>query len=630
MPYGYNGRILRVDLSRRKVDVETRTDLFYRKYLGGRGIISYFLLTEAPADADPLGPDNMLIFAPSVITGAQVVGVSRHSVGAISPVTGGYGESEAGGYWGPELKYAGFDAVIVTGRADGPVYLWIRDGRAEIRDARHLWGKTTGECQDMIAEELGDSQVRVAAIGPAGERLVKFACIVNDRTHVNGRTGIGAVMGSKNLKAIAVRGTRGKIEVKDADAVQEVARRCLVSYRQTHATLQELGTARGLMAQKAAGILPTRNFSEGDFEGASKISGETMKATILQGIDSCWHCPVRCKRVVAMEEPYRVDSRYGGPEYETLAAFGSNCGIDDLGAIAKANELCNALGLDTISAGMAVSFLFECCDRGLIDGRELGGLNPKFGDVATMLQLVEMIARREGIGDLLAEGTKRAAGRIGGEAVKAVLAVKGSELPMHEPRGKFTVGLSYAVAVMGADHLQAMHDPVYERRGPGLDQLKVLGLYEPLPSRSLSWQKVRAMAYLNLWASVVNTLDLCWLVATNAPVALLTIGDVVKVVNGVTGWDMSLWELMKAGERSLNMARAFAGRRGLSAADDALPDRFFEPLPSGPLAGAALDREEFAAALRGYYEMRGWNVETGMPERHKLEELGIADLVLAD
>ncbi|MGQ9677064.1 MAG: aldehyde ferredoxin oxidoreductase C-terminal domain-containing protein [Chloroflexota bacterium] len=234
------------------------------------------------------------------------------------------------------------------------------------------------------------------------------------------------------------------------------------------------------------------------------------------------------------------------------------------------------------------------------------------------------------MGDLLAEGTKRAAERIGGEAVKAVLAVKGSELPMHEPRGKFTVGLSYAVAVMGADHLQAMHDPVYERRGPGLDQLKVLGLYEPLPSRSLSWQKVRAMAYLNLWASVVNTLDLCWLVATNAPVALLTIGDVVKVVNGVTGWDMSLWELMKAGERSLNMARAFAGRRGLSAADDTLPDRFFEPLPSGPLAGAALDRDEFAAALRGYYEMRGWSVETGMPERHKLEELGIADLVLAD
>ncbi|MBN2395107.1 MAG: aldehyde ferredoxin oxidoreductase, partial [Candidatus Atribacteria bacterium] len=343
----YNGMILRVDLSKGEIKTEVLEEKIYRKYLGGSSLASYFLLKELKKGIDPLSPENILIFACSVITGTPVAGASRFTVAAKSPLTGGFAEAEAGGWWAPELKWAGFDVIIIKGTSPKPVYLWIHNGQAELRDAAHFTGKITGEVEKIIRDELQDQRVRIAQIGPAGEKMVRYANIGNECEHFNGRVGLGAVMGSKKLRAIAVRGT-GKLDYFDPEKVKEITKEYASKWSEMSQGMHDYGTAGGVEALSEGGILPTRNFREGQFEGAKSISGVTMAETILIKKGHCYACPIACKRVVKVEGKYDVDPYYGGPEYETVGALGSFCGIDSLEAIAKGNELCAKYGLDTI------------------------------------------------------------------------------------------------------------------------------------------------------------------------------------------------------------------------------------------------------------------------------------------
>ncbi len=351
MPCGYNGKILRVNLSQGEISVQQPGENFYRRYLGGRGFVSYYLLTELEPGGEPLSPENKLIFAAGVVTGAPVGGCGRNSVGAKSPLTGAYGDAEVGGYFGAELKRAGYDAIVFEGKSPRPVYLWIEGEKAELRDAGHLWGKPTAEAQELIWQELGDREIRTAQIGPAGEKLVRYACVTNDITHAAGRTGMGAVMGSKNLKAVAVRG-RKAVELANPEAVKALAKWLSDTVVSDNKAMYDHGTPYLVVPLNKRGGLPTRNFQQGAFEGADNLSGRLLTDTMLVARRSCWACPVHCKREVQLEGPYSVSPTYGGPEYETIASVGSNCGVDDLKAVAKANEICNANGLDTISAGV--------------------------------------------------------------------------------------------------------------------------------------------------------------------------------------------------------------------------------------------------------------------------------------
>ncbi len=596
-------------------------EVFYRRYIGGRSLALYYLLKEMEPGVDPLGPDNLLIFAPSVLTGAPIQGVSRFSVACKSPLTGTYGEGEAGGHWGPELKFAGYDAVIVKGRAEKPVYLWIHDGEAEIRDAGKIWEKPTKEAQDGIRKELGDEKIRVAQIGPAGEKLVRFACIVNELSDVNGRGGMGAVMGSKNLKAIAVRGKK-KINIKDPGKVTALVKWFNQNYMKNAdvSGLNRIGTSQYILALNTSGALPTKNFRDGVIEGAEKISGKTMKETLQIGQKACFACSVVCKRVVKVDGPFKVDPAYGGPEYESIAALGSFCGVTDLKAVAKANEICNAYGMDTISAGVSVAFAMECFENGILTKKDTGGVDLRFGNAEAMVKVVEMIAKREGLGDILAEGVKSAAERIGKGAEKFAMHVKGKEIPMHEGRWKTGVGLGYGVSPTGADHVQMEHDPCFEEKGFFIDQLNSIGILEPVPSLDLGPRKVRLFTYLQHWWSLGNCIDIC--LFTTAPARVWKIPQVVEMVNAVTGWDTTTWELMKLGERATTMARAFNVREGFTKDDDWLPERLFQPLESGPLKGTKLSKDVYGEAIAAYYQVMGWD-ETGVPTKAKLEELDV-------
>ncbi len=612
MPYGYVGKVLRVNLTDRCISVEEPDDDWYRKYMGGSAVVAYYLLKEVPEDCDPLGPKNKLIFATGALTGTPLAGSGRNSVGAKSPLTGGFGDAQGGGFWMTELKKAGFDHIIVEGQSDEPVYLFIDDQDVKIRDASHLWGKDTAEVEELIREDVGDDKVRVTQCGIGGENLVRYACVVNDLTHFPGRTGMGAVMGSKKLRAVAVRGS-GDIEVADRDKMMEYSRMMnqAVNSGERSAGLKDTGTAGGVVNLKTSGGLPTRNFQEGDFEGAEKISGQTMRDTILVDRENCYACPVYCKRVVASEE-YDVDPTYGGPEYETIGSLGSNCGIDDLEAIAKGNEMCNRWGLDTISCGMTISFVMECFERGILSEEDLDGISANFGNADAMLQLVEKIARREGVGQLLAEGAARVAEEIGPEAQPLALHVKGQEVPMHEPRLKQALGVGYSVSPTGADHCHNMHDTAYAKSA---DSLNIYGITDPLPPSDLSDAKVRMLYYDSNWKHLQNCAVMCQFVAWSTR-------ELIEISRAVTGWDTRLYELLKVGERACTMARIFNLRAGFDDRDDELNTRYFRGHEKGPIAGLGIDRKEFNKARLTYYRIMGWD-DLGRPTPARLAELGI-------
>jgi len=585
---GYNGKIARINLSSRQVTIEIPPETFYRQYLGGRGFIVHTLLKEVPPKTDPFAPENKLVFALGPISGHPFVGSGRHSVGCKSPLSGGFGESEAGGYWGAELKKAGLDALVIEGAAATPVYLWIKNGSVQIRDAARLWGLETAAAHSALQSELDDGRIRTAIIGPAGEKRVRFSCILHDITHVAGRTGAGAVMGSKNLKAVAVKGTQPP-QTAAPQKLKELNRSMLKNFKD-RSKHWIVGTGRGIVNHEKTGNLPIRNFKGGKFPGVEKITPQILCENYLEKMAGCYGCPIRCKRMVKMEQPYPVDPIYGCPEYETLAALGSNCGIDDLAAIMKANELCNRYGIDTISTGVVISFAMDLFENNILTLQDTDGLDLTFGNAPAMLEMVERIARRKGLGDLLAEGSRRAADKIGKGAIDFAMQVKGEEIPMHEPRLKQPMGVHYSIHATGADH------------ATGVSVISSLGE----DSAQLVYEK-------GFTAQLINYLGLCKFVPWSHP-------EVKAALASITGWEMASDELMKVVERGVTLARIFNLREGFSTRDDTLPQRFATTPPDSPLKG--IDPQKLQQSQKTYYGIMGWD-EQGIPMREKLEQLEI-------
>ena len=581
--YGSWGKVLRVDLTRGSTSVEEMDEATFRRHPGGRALIAHYLLTELPRGADPLGPENILIFAMGVLTGTPLSGASRHAVGAKSPLTGGFGEAEVGGFWGAELKRCGWDAIVVTGASATPVYLYVKDDQVEIRDASHLWGLEIMDTEETLKAEVGERLARVCEIGPAGENLVRIAGIVNDFKDIAGRAGLGAVMGSKKLKAIVVKGSRA-VPLHDAAKVKEIGRWVAETLQENHWAFHNFGTGMGLDGYTRIGGMAVRNYNGGPFEGAAAISAEALvEKGYRVKMEACWACSVRCKKVVKMETPYQIDPKYGGIEYESIGALGADCGVDDLALISKVNERCNALGLDTISLGATVAWVMDLRAKGLLPDAELDGQPVEFGNGKAVLASPDAVAFRRGLGDTLAEGSVRAARTLGG--AELLTAVRGQELAMHDPRQRTEYGkqvrVSYATSPTGGDHMNSN-----------------------LPSRSAK-----------------NTVGMCFFLRYDDP-------KLTDIINAVTGWGLDAAGLTEIGELSLTLARLFNNREGFGAKDDVLPEQVMKPHVSGVLSRVRLDHDDLAEQVRAYYRSRGWS-DDGVPRPETLERLGITDYATA-
>ena len=620
-------RILDVDLNNGKIEKRTLPADTYRLYPGGSALGLYLLLQDMPAGVDPLSPGNILVMAVSPLTGLPISGLSRMTITTKSPLTGAIGDSQAGGFFPAELKANGWDAVIFRGRSEKPVYLSINGEEAELRDAGLAWGKVTGDAEKVFRDDLKDDKLQIAQIGPAGENKVRYASVMNMCNRANGRNGTGAVMGSKNLKAVVVR-KRQKSKSVDKEAFRKLAGLAKERIKENTvvSSLAEHGTDSGLISLHLQGYLPTRNWHSGYFpEGAEDITGEAMSATILKDRDTCHACSVRCKRVV--EVPGEVDPLYGGPEYETCAALGSYCGITSLETIAKANQLCNMYGLDTISCGGTISFAMECYEKGLINENDTGGLQLTFGNEEVMFELIKQIAYKEGFGKLLAEGSLEAAKQIGEEAIALSITSKKQELPAHMPQQKPSLSIIYAINPFGADHQSSAHDPVLTASPKNMirEFLKQVGIwkgYSPDDILTLDDEKVRFAYNTQCFYSLADSLCLCQFV-WGPCWQLYGPTDLVDLCRSGLGWETSLYELMLVGERRINMMRFFNSREGFTREDDTLPERLFKPLPDGPSEGVALNREDFEKAKDLYYQFAGWDRNTGNPKDSTLKKLSL-------
>ena len=637
MPSGYNGKILHVDLTKGALTVETPPEQFYRTYMGGSAMGLYYLLMEMPKGADALGPENVLTIFASVTTGASISGQSRVNVNAKSPISGGIGDSQGGGFFPAELKFAGFDGIVVKGKADKPVYLWIKDGVAALKDASHLAGKLTGDVDAMLKEELGDDKIEILQHGPGAEKGILFSSMVSMSNRNNGRTGMGLVAASKNLKAVVVRGTQKPI-VADQKALVALSRMGPgeIPNNPDMDGLAKYGTPSVVMPQHSMGTLPTRNYSEGAFELAENISGEKLYDEYLlgaaegkqdkQGRDTCYACVVRCKRVVQLDGKYPVDKKYGGPEYETIGTFGSYCAVSDLAAISLANQICNEYAVDTIAAGATIAFAMECYEKGIIGKSETGGIELKFGDADAMLKVLnEIVTGSTPLGRLLGQGSERAAAAWGNGADECLITVKGAEAPAHMPQAKRSLALIYAVNPFGADHQSSEHDWMIEEGIASdlyMSRLGLLGLDKTLEPMSLGAEKVK-FAYLGeVFYSMLDTLELCQFV-WGPGWTLYGPQETTDMVKAVTGWDVSVDELMAVGERRLNLMRVFNVREGFDRRQDRLPKKFFKALEGeGPTAGIALTHNEVEFALDEYYKLAAWTND-GKPTRTKLGKLDL-------
>ena len=616
--------VFHVDLTRGSIESRIVPEDVYRKYPGGSALAAYLLLQHMPAGADPLGPDNVLVMAVSPLTGLAISGQSRMTACARSPLTGAIGDSQCGGFFPAEMRSAGADAFVFTGQSPEPVYLWLHDGRPELRPAKHLWGKVTAEVDRVLKEEVGDPKAEIAQIGPAGENLVRFAAIMNMVNRANGRTGLGAVMGSKRLKAVVVRGESMPKPARPAEFRGLVKR--LKELQEANPGIVwfgQYGTAGVLAIQDKMGGQPTHNYTEGTFEHCKDIDGSTLVKTILKERDTCYACVVKCKRTVEVNDPdLTVDPVYGGPEYETLTFFGSMCGVGDLKLLSRASADANMYGMDTISAGATIAWAIEAKEKGLLDDQ---GLGLAYGDGRAVLRAIEAIALRRGVGNLLAEGSLRAAKTLGAAAVDLTVTVKGQELPAHMPQHKRSLGLVYAVNPFGADHQSSEHDSAL-RAKPGTLQRKRLGeidISDELALTDLSDAKVRFAYRSQCFYSALDSLGLCQFV-WGPSWQLYGPSETVELVRYGTGWDATIEELIEVGERRIHMMRAFNAREGLGKESDALPKKLFEPLRGkGPTAGVALTPEEFERARGAYYQLAGCDPATGHPTRDKLRGLGL-------
>ncbi len=593
-----NGTILRINLSSGEISKESLDESLARNFLGGRGIATKILYDELPAGTDPLSPENKLIFAAGPLTGTSAPTGGRYMVITKGPLNGAIASSNSGGFFGKEFKTAGYDLIIFEGKAEKPVYVWIKDDEVEIRDASDLWGKNTHETTDILMEKIGDSKAKVACIGPAGEKLSLISCIINDKNRAAGRTGVGAVMGSKNLKAVVVRGT-GKVELADADKFREAQKMTIGKIRENPTTSQGLpayGTAVLVNVINENGLFPTRNFQTGVFEGASKISGETLADTYLTKNTHCFACPIGCGRAT------KINGREGeGPEYEVAWSFGADCGVDDLKAIVEANYLCNELGLDGISAGATIAAAMELYERGYLPKEDLDGPELKFGSAEAIVEYTRKMGLREGFGDKLAEGSYRLASAYGHPELS--MSVKKQELPAYDPRGAQGHGLEYATSNRGGCHVRGyMISP------------EILGAPEKIDPQALEGKPTWVKTFQDLTA-FIDASGLC-LFSSFA----LGADEYGALAAAATGWDIDGNEVLKIGERIWNLERLFNLREGFSKDDDTLPERLLkEPMPDGPNKGTV---HKLGELLPEYYKVRGWD-ENGVPTEEKKKELGL-------
>ncbi|KYH40703.1 MAG: Aldehyde ferredoxin oxidoreductase [Candidatus Bathyarchaeota archaeon B26-1] len=608
--FGYAGRILRIDLSSGAVKTEPLREEVAKKYIGGIGLGIRLLLDNSEAGVDPLSPENPLILTTGPFSGTIApTGGNGHAFVSKSPLTGGVGEAKSHGFFGSEMKRAGYDAIIFENKAEKPIYIWIDDDNVQFMDAKHLWGKSPQETETLIKEELGDYYIRVAAIGLAGEKLSRIACIINDRTRAAGRTGMGTVMGSKNLKAIAIRGTKD-VKVAHPEEFLEFVKMLHERMKGPATTkYRTLGTPLNVLVHNALGALPTRNFTNATFEGAEKVSGEYLNERFVVRIVGCSSCAMRCEHIAVVPEgPYKGTTVR--VEYEPLWAFGPNCGVDRMDAILKAMELCNYYGLDSLSAGNIVGFAMDCYEHGILTEKDTGGLKLNFGNAEAMVKLVHMMARREGLGDVLAEGVRRAAEKIGRGAEKFANHIKGLEMTGYDIRGLKTAAVGYAVSFRGADH---------NRHGAyGLDLKGTVDRFKFEKGRS------KLVIEIEDLYTIIDSLIIC---KFSRGTYYEGFEDLAKYYTLVTGISMTAEELRLAGERINNLGRLFNIREGFTRKDDHLPPKVMStPIPDDTVSkGSYITQEELDFMLDDYYAARGWTRE-GIPTLEKLRELGLEDL----
>jgi len=607
--FGYAGRILRVNLSTGKTSVEPLKEEMAKKYIGGIGLGIRLLIDNSKPGIDPFSPENPLILTTGPLSGTVApTGGNGHAFVAKSPLTNAVGEAKSHGFFGAELKRAGYDAVIFQGKAEKPVYIWIDDDSIQLMDAKHLWGKSPQETEDIIREELGDYYIRVAAIGPAGEKLSRIACIINDKTRAAGRCGLGAVMGSKNLKAIAVRGTKD-VNVAKPDEFLEFVR-TLHKRMKGPATIKyrTLGTPQNVLVHNSLGCLPTRNFTNAVFEGAEKVSGEYLNQHFVEKIIGCSSCAMPCEHIAVVSEgPYK--GTMTRVEYEPLWAFGPHCGIDRLDAVIKAIELCNYYGMDSISAGNIIGFAMDCYEHGILTKEDTGGLDLRFGNAEAMVTLVEMMGKREGLGDILAEGVKRAAEKIGKGAENYANHIKGLEMTGYDIRSLKTAAVGYAVSFRGADHNRH-----------GAYALDISG-----KTNRFKYEKGRAKLVIDIedLYTIIDSLMICKF----SRGVYKGFDELAYYYTIVTGIEMTGEELRRTGERINNLARLYNIREGFTRKDDHLPIKVMTtPVPDETVSkGCHITQEELDFMLDDYYENRGWTGD-GVPTLEKIKELGLEDL----
>jgi aldehyde:ferredoxin oxidoreductase len=607
---GYCGKILRVDLTTKKISEQRLTGDLVRKYLGGNGIAARIIYDEIKPGTDPMSPDNKLVFMTGPLNGTRVPFASKFGVWSLSPLTNNFHDSLVSAAMAAETKYAGYDGFVFEGRSEKPVYVWIDDNVAKICDAGHLWGKKSSDTHNMILEDLGDSEIQVACIGPSGEKKVRYANIGVGVSRRLGRGGLGAVMGFKNLKAVAVRG-QGSIEVTDLEGVQKFADNAYerVKNHSAYVRYALYGTPGSVTTDSTLGIsFGTRNWREEYFEDWEKLSGEFMRERFTVKDLACPNCPVGCSHTTTVRDGPYAGTTLEGPEFESIYAFGPMCGNNRLDAIIAANKLCDEYGIDTISTGVTIAFAMECYEKGLVTSKDTDGIELTWGNHDAIISMVEKIAEREGFGDLLAEGSWRAANKIGKGAEKYSMTAKKLELPGHSPRTMRGMMLAYAVNTCGGRHHDARPTAEYGE----IDRLEVKGKPE----------FVRASNHM---CAVGDSLIIC---RFSERLYGHTLNQrYVDMVNLVTGFGLSLEDLELIGETIYNLERAINVRCGIRRRDDRIPDRFFkDALTAGPAKGEVANREVFNNMLDKYYELRGWDKNTGIPTKKKLLELGLEDV----
>ncbi len=615
---GFMGKILRVDLTEGKLWDEAFSEDVTRKYIGGVGLATRYLYDEVPQGAEPLGPENKLIFMTGPLTGTASASAARYSVVTKSPLTGIWGQANSGGSFGPAMKRSGYDGIIFEGVSPKPVYLMVQDGEAELRDAGHLWGKIVPETEDALKAELGKN-ITVASIGPAGENRVRYAAIMNNKHRAAGRCGVGAVMGSKNLKAVTVSGKQ-PIALANADAFKEKSKKQyeLLNESMLKIGFETFGTAMVADMVNVKGGYPTRNWQLGEFENIEEINAQAISDKVLTSRVNCFACPIACGRGSEIKEGVWQGRKGEGPEYETSNTLGAQCDVTDINAITQANYLCNEYGLDTISAGSSIAFAMECFEKGILTVEQTGGLELKFGDGDMVVDLVEKIGKREGLGDLLAEGTRRMAKKLGQGSEHFAMNVKGLELPAYDPRAAKVVGLSYVTANRGGDHVTSVIIAPTFIDSPILlvEDSHIQDPYEANP------KDAKILVNMENGATVFDCIGGCKFMGL-----LLYAQDYVDLIAAATGWDFSVDEFRKSGERIYNLIRAYCVREGITREADVLPQRLMkDPLPGGAAEGMVVDKADLEKMKDTYYEYRGWDKATGIPRAEKLAELGLEDL----